>query len=104
MSTDVRDSFAKVPLEKHDSQTRSKILAETNNYSYLMKTFEKRLNKAPDESTKYKLKKLVAYQMSHYYDKNISTKQSRKKYEKPDYLYIYKDRRPPSPTHIKALQ
>ena len=53
--------------------------------------FGKRLDKATDESSCFKLKLLLAKELLEYYNKNLTTKETRIKLTKPDYLFIYKD-------------
>ena len=87
----MRDSYAKIPIKEMDKKTRSKVFAETSRLEYIMKMFGKRLDKATDESSCFKLKFLLAKELLEYYNKNLTTKETRIKLTKPDYLFIYKD-------------
>ena len=74
-----------------DEKTRSKVFAETSKLQYIIKMFGKRLDKATDENSCFKLKFLVAKELLEYYEKNLTTKETRVKLVKPDYLFIYKE-------------
>lgn len=74
MDPEVRDSYAKIPVKEMDSKTRSIVLSETKKLSYIFKTFQKRLEKASDYQSGFRLKKLIAHDLKKYYEKNLTTK------------------------------
>jgi hypothetical protein len=49
------------------------------------------LEKASDDQSCFRLKQLIANDLKKYYEKNLTTKQSRVKLSYPDYLFIFKD-------------
>ena len=53
--------------------------------------FEKRIQKVTDDQEKiYKIKVAMTKDLKQYYEKNITTKQTRDKIGMPSYLFIFK--------------
>ena len=57
----------------------------------IFKRFEKRIQKVTDDQEKiYKIKVAMTKDLKQYYEKNITTKQTRDKIGMPSYLFIFK--------------
>lgn len=57
----------------------------------IFNTFEKRIQKVTfDQEKIYKIKVAMTKDLKQYYEKNITTKQTRDKIGMPSYLFIFK--------------